>query len=123
MPTDRAGAGGRGKDDLQHDGGGAGHASQKSKKDLDRELDKALQELVPVFRSAGDFPADGDRARRRPQGQALSAAALERMPQTGRPHPAAARPWRGGFPAHGRYDPPHEPRVFRFDTPQSGVND
>ena len=41
MPTDRAGAGGRGKDDLQHDGGGAGHASQKSKKDLDRELDDA----------------------------------------------------------------------------------
>ena len=47
MPTDRAGAGGRGKDDLQHDGGGAGHASQKSKKDLDRELDKALQDSFP----------------------------------------------------------------------------
>ena len=89
MPTDRAGAGGRGKDDLQHDGGGAGHASQKSKKDLDRELDKALQELVPVFRSAGDFAAHGDRARRRPQGQTLSATAFESAAAGPAPRPAA----------------------------------
>ena len=92
MPTDRAGAGGRGKDDLQHDGGGAGHASQKSKKDLDRELDKALQELVPVFRSAGDFAAHGDRARRRPQGQTLSATAFESAAAGARP---ALRNWWG----------------------------
>ena len=36
-------AGRKKTDDLQHDGGGAGHGAEKSKKDLDRELDKALK--------------------------------------------------------------------------------
>jgi hypothetical protein len=34
-------------DDLQHDGGGARHAAEKSKKDLDKELDKALRDSFP----------------------------------------------------------------------------
>jgi hypothetical protein len=34
-------------DDLQHDGGGGPHAAEKSKKDLDRELDKALSDSFP----------------------------------------------------------------------------
>jgi hypothetical protein len=33
--------------DLQHDDRGAGHAPQRSKKDLDEELDKALQDSFP----------------------------------------------------------------------------
>jgi hypothetical protein len=40
-------AGRKKTDDLQHDGGGAGHAAEKSKKDLDRELDKALKDSFP----------------------------------------------------------------------------
>jgi hypothetical protein len=34
-------------DDLQHDDGGAGHAPQKSKKDIDKELDRALADSFP----------------------------------------------------------------------------
>jgi hypothetical protein len=40
-------AGRKKTDDLQHDGGGAGHGAEKSKKDLDRELDKALKDSFP----------------------------------------------------------------------------
>jgi hypothetical protein len=40
-------AGQKKPDDLQHDGGGAGHAAQKSKKELDKELDKALSDSFP----------------------------------------------------------------------------
>ena len=35
------------EDDLQRNGGGKGHQPQKSKKDLDRELDKALKDSFP----------------------------------------------------------------------------
>ena len=34
-------------DDLQHDGGGARHVAEKSRKDLDKELDKALGDSFP----------------------------------------------------------------------------
>jgi len=34
-------------DDLQRDGGGKGHAPQKSKDQMDRELDKALKDSFP----------------------------------------------------------------------------
>jgi hypothetical protein len=34
-------------DDLQHDGGGGPHAEERSKKDLDKELDKALSDSFP----------------------------------------------------------------------------
>ena len=34
-------------DDLQHDDGGAGHAPERSKQDLDRELDTALADTFP----------------------------------------------------------------------------
>jgi hypothetical protein len=33
--------------DLQRDGGGKGHAAEKSKKDIDKELDKALMDSFP----------------------------------------------------------------------------
>src|SRR5690606_34277944 len=33
--------------DLQRDDGGAGHSAEKSKKDLDRELDKSLEDSFP----------------------------------------------------------------------------
>jgi hypothetical protein len=35
------------EDDLQRDDGGAGHSPNKSKKHMDRELDKALQDSFP----------------------------------------------------------------------------
>jgi hypothetical protein len=35
------------EEDLQRDDGGAGHPPSKSKKDVDRELDKALQDSFP----------------------------------------------------------------------------
>jgi hypothetical protein len=35
------------EEDLQRDDGGAGHSLNKSKKDVDRELDKALQQSFP----------------------------------------------------------------------------
>jgi hypothetical protein len=34
-------------DDLQHDDGGRPHAPEKSKDDLDKELDKALSDSFP----------------------------------------------------------------------------
>jgi hypothetical protein len=34
-------------DDLQHDGGGTRHVAEKSKEDLDKELDKALGDSFP----------------------------------------------------------------------------
>jgi hypothetical protein len=47
-PSSRDGAQpGKKSDDLQHDDGGAGHAPEKSKKDLDRELDNALRDSFP----------------------------------------------------------------------------
>jgi hypothetical protein len=46
MSVDRCNAHQSG-DDLQHDDGGNDHASQKSKKDVDRELDKALKDSFP----------------------------------------------------------------------------
>ena len=46
-------AGGQRPKDLQRDGGGKGHAPEKSKHNLDRELDKALEDSFP----ASDPPA------------------------------------------------------------------
>ena len=45
------------QDDLQHDGHGKGHAPEKSKEALDKELDKALQDFFPVIRPAGALSA------------------------------------------------------------------
>ena len=51
-------------DDLQRDDHGRGHVPQKSKKDLDAELDKALQGLVSGVRPSGPVPADRNGAGR-----------------------------------------------------------
>jgi len=47
MAAERSTSRKRREDDLQHDDGGAGHDPKKSKKDLDRELDKALEDSFP----------------------------------------------------------------------------
>jgi len=44
---------GQREDDLQRDGGGRGHASERSKKNIDKELDQALADSFP----ASDPPA------------------------------------------------------------------
>lgn len=51
-------------DDLQHDGGGARHAPQRSKQDLDRELDKALADTFP----SSDPPAISQPTEKEPAG-------------------------------------------------------
>ncbi len=47
MAADRSGARKRRENDLQHDEGGAGHEPKKSKKDIEKELDKALEDSFP----------------------------------------------------------------------------
>ena len=51
-------------DDRQHDDRGAGHAVQRSKKDLDKELDKALEDLFP----SSDPPATSQPTSTEPAG-------------------------------------------------------
>jgi hypothetical protein len=51
-------------DDLQHDGGGSGHVTEKSKKDLDAELDKALEDSFP----SSDPPSPSQPTRTEPAG-------------------------------------------------------
>jgi len=51
-------------DDIQHDGGGTGHARQRSKKDLERELDKALADTFP----SSDPPAISQPTEKEPAG-------------------------------------------------------
>jgi len=55
-------------DDLQHDGGGAGHVAEKSKKDLDQELDKALRDSFP----SSDPPAPSQPTSTEPAGDPKS---------------------------------------------------
>jgi hypothetical protein len=52
------------EDDLQRDDGGSGHSPSKSKKDVDRELDKALQDSFP----SSDPPAVSQPGRNEPAG-------------------------------------------------------
>jgi hypothetical protein len=47
MAADRSAARKRHEDDLQHDDKGAGHEPKKSKRDIDKELDKALEDSFP----------------------------------------------------------------------------
>jgi hypothetical protein len=58
MAEQRGGTATRGKheDDLQRDDGGAKHGSQKSKKDLDKELDKTLEDSFPAPSSGTTRP-------------------------------------------------------------------
>jgi hypothetical protein len=42
-----AGRHGKQEHDLQRDGGGKGHVAERSKKDLDKELDKSLMDSFP----------------------------------------------------------------------------
>jgi hypothetical protein len=51
-------------DDLQRDGGGKGHARQKSKDQMDRELDKALKDSFP----SSDPPSISQPASNEPAG-------------------------------------------------------
>ena len=60
----------QGPKDLQRDDGGKGHAPEKSKKGLDRELDKALDEFVSSIGPASCASADIGRTAAI-QGQAL----------------------------------------------------
>jgi hypothetical protein len=51
-------------DDLQHDGRGARHVAEKSKRDLDQELDKALRDSFP----SSDPPAPAQPTSTEPAG-------------------------------------------------------
>jgi hypothetical protein len=51
-------------DDLQRDDGGAGHEAQKSKKKLDRELDRELMDTFP----SSDPPASSQPTSSEPAG-------------------------------------------------------
>jgi hypothetical protein len=66
MTKDRGGTATRGKheDDLQRDDRGAGHAPKKSKKDLDNELDKMLEDSFP----SSDPPAISQPTKTEPAG-------------------------------------------------------
>jgi hypothetical protein len=64
-PSSRDGAQpGKKSDDLQYDDGSAGHVSEKSKKDLDRELDNALRDSFP----ASDPPSSSQPGSTEPAG-------------------------------------------------------
>jgi hypothetical protein len=52
------------EDDLQHDDGGKGHAEEKSKKQKDKELDKALKDSFP----SSDPPAGSQPTNPEPAG-------------------------------------------------------
>jgi hypothetical protein len=54
----------RGEADLQRDDKGAGHASRKSKQELDRELDKELMDTFP----SSDPPASSQPTSTEPAG-------------------------------------------------------
>jgi hypothetical protein len=62
-PSDNARRG-ENKQDLQRDDRGKGHAPQRSKQDLDRELDKALQDSFP----SSDPPATSQPTKSEPAG-------------------------------------------------------
>jgi hypothetical protein len=62
--TSRAGVPARKPEDLQQDGGGAGHPAEKSKQHLDQELDKALQDSFP----SSDPPAPSQPTSTEPAG-------------------------------------------------------
>jgi hypothetical protein len=63
MAAERSGDRNRREDDLQRDDGGAGHQPQKSKKDIDKELDKALEDSFPSSDPpAPAQPSDGEPA-------------------------------------------------------------
>jgi hypothetical protein len=52
------------RDDLQHDDHGAGHPPERSKEDLDKELDKALKDSFP----SSDPPATSQPTDKEPAG-------------------------------------------------------
>jgi hypothetical protein len=66
MTKHRGGTATRGKheDDLQRDDRGTGHAPKKSKKDLDNELDKMLEDSFP----SSDPPAMSQPTKTEPAG-------------------------------------------------------
>jgi hypothetical protein len=63
MAANRSSARKRRENDLQRDDGGAGH-EPKSKKDIDKELDKALEDSFP----SSDPPAPAQPSEREPAG-------------------------------------------------------
>ena len=72
MAANRGDTAGRGKDvgDLQRDDGGKGHKTQRSQEEIDKELDKSL-ENSPVLGPASHLATDEDQAGGRSQDKAV----------------------------------------------------
>ena len=107
MAVNRGDTAGRGKDDgdLQRDDGGKGHKAQRRQEEIDKELDKSLEDFFPVLGPAGHLATDEDRAGGRSQDKAV------------RGRVAKARNWAAESPSGRLAAPPRAHPVRINDDP------